>query len=144
MGCSTTRCGTATATASWTRPSSTGTRLRSTTPTRRGGECGTWRSNRRSPVAALALASRSPGVEWTDRDGATRHAAGDRAPIDYDGDGHETDAVLDVDHDGHADAILIGGEPNRFRALYPLPDLGAVDTDGDGILDAITTDPPGS
>ncbi|HEY5855237.1 MAG TPA: hypothetical protein VIW24_14575 [Aldersonia sp.] len=91
---------------------------------------------------AVEVTAEPTGVEWTDRDGRPQHAAGDRAPIDYDGDGHQTDAVLDVDHDGHADAILIGGEPNRYRALYPLPDLGAVDTDADGFLDAITTDPP--
>jgi hypothetical protein len=66
-------------------------------------------------------------------------------PVDSDNDGTTDDAVLDVDHDGRTDGVLVGAtEHVGYVALLVSPTLALIDRDGDGRLDDVgRPDEPG-
>ncbi|MBJ8346463.1 pullulanase [Antrihabitans sp. YC2-6] len=92
-----------------------------------------------------SVAEPAAGIEWRDSSGHRHLIAAEEAAtalVDYDGDGSATDAVVDTDHDLRADGILLGSTGDsgkRFDSLVVTgqPDIALVDTDGDGILDAV-------
>lgn len=85
-------------------------------------------------------AADSAGIEWRDAAGAAQvvPVSGEPfTPVDFHGDGHVNDAVVDIDGDGRADAVLIGSDDRSIRRFDALVthDRVLVDHDGDGVLD---------
>lgn len=62
--------------------------------------------------------------------------------VDFDGDGQIDDRVIDVDRDGLADRVLVGGEGGRVAYVDTDADgrwdVKLADSDGDGTADAAT------
>ena len=62
--------------------------------------------------------------------------------VDFDGDGQIDDRVIDVDRDGLADRVLVGGEGGREAYVDTDADgrwdVKLADSDGDGTADAAT------
>lgn len=72
-------------------------------------------------------------LRWLGLDGV-EHTGGPL--VDFDGDGRRADRLLDTDHNGLADRVLIGNDSGDYRVAY-------VDTDGDGRWDVKLTDTDG-
>lgn len=80
---------------------------------------------------AVGIDGRAAQVRWLGLDGIERSGG---PLVDFDGDGQVDDRVLDVDRDGLADRVFVGGETGGDAY---------VDTDGDGRWDVKLSDSDG-